>query len=128
MQIFTLQKLKPRGAQIAHITWFLARLSEQCGWEITVRRERRSQAQNKYLWGVAYPVILAHLPGWSAEDVHEYCLGEWGGWETLTGFGRKRLRPVKRSAQLSVTEFMDFVADIQRRMAERGIDVPDPNE
>jgi len=38
------------------------------------------------------------------------------------------LRPVKRSATLSVTEFMDFVTDIQRRMAERGIDVPDPNE
>jgi len=128
MQTFTLPKLESRGAQIAHITWFITRLSQQCGWEITVRRERRSQAQNRYLWGVAYPAVLAHLPGWTADDVHEYCLGEWGGWETLTGFDRKRLRPVKRSATLSVTEFQDFVTDIQRRMAERGIDVPDPNE
>jgi hypothetical protein len=130
MQTFTLPKLMPREARISRIAGFLGQLAQGCAWEITVRRVRRtrSQAQNRYLWGVAYPAILAHLPGWTADDVHEYCLGEWGGWETLTGFDRKRLRPVKRSATLSVTEFMDFVADIQRRMAERGIDVPDPNE
>jgi hypothetical protein len=130
MQVFALPKQMPREARIARLTGFLAQLSQQCAWEVTVRRVRRtrSQAQNRYLWGVAYPAILAHLPGWTAEDVHDYCLGECFGWETLTGFERRRLRPIKRSATLTVTEFQDFVADIQRRMAEQGIDVPDPNE
>jgi hypothetical protein len=75
-----------------------------------------------------YPKILQHLEGWDAEDVHEFCLGEWSGWEVMEGFGRKRLRPIKRSSKLSTVEFMDFVAHIQRTMAERGIDIPDPNE
>ncbi len=68
------------------------------------------------------------MEGWSADDVHEFCLGEAFGWETLTGFGKKRLKPIRRSSSLSVTEFMDYVADVQRRMAERGIYIPDPNE
>lgn len=130
MQVFNLPKNVPREARIARLTGFLAQLSRQCAWEVTVRRVRRtrSQQQNRYLWGVAYPAILAHLPGWTADDLHEFCLGEWSGWETLDGFGRRRLRPIKRSAVLSVTEFQDFLADIQRRMAERGINVPDPEE
>jgi hypothetical protein len=53
-------------------------------------------------------------------------LGECFGWETVEGFGRKRLKPLKRSAKLGTQEFSDFVAFIQRRAAELGIFVPDP--
>jgi hypothetical protein len=53
-------------------------------------------------------------------------LGECFGWETVEGFGRKRLKPLKRSAKLTTLEFSDFVAFIQRKAAEFGVYVPDP--
>ena len=92
------------------------------------RRKRRSEQQNRYLWGCVYPAILKHLPGWDPEDIHEFCLGSWSGWEIVEGLGKRRQRPVRRSSALSTVEFMEFVAHIQRTMAERGIDVPDPGE
>lgn len=93
-------------------------------------KKRRSDEQNKYLWGVVYPTILqsGQLDGWTAEDVHEYLLGEIYGWETLAGFGRKRLRPIRRSSRMNTVEFAEYVAQIQQRMAALGIYVPDPNE
>lgn len=97
---------------------------------VTIRQRlsKRSDQQNRYLWGAVYPAILQHLQGWDADDVHEFCLGSWSGWERLEGFGRVRLRPIRRSSKLSKMEFIDFVAHIQRTMAEKGIVIPDPNE
>lgn len=98
--------------------------------EVKEYADNRSSAQNRFLWGSAYPDILAsgQLDGWNAEDLHEYFLGEIYGWETVEGFGRKRLRPVRRSSRMSKAEFINYVAEIQRRMAEIGIYVCDPNE
>lgn len=93
-------------------------------------KPKRSDPQNRYLWGVVYPTILAagKLDGWSNEDLHTYLLGEHFGWELVKGFGAKRQRPIRRSSKLSKLEFMDYIAFIQQRMAEHGIYVPDPNE
>lgn len=92
-------------------------------------RPRRSDPQNRYLWAAVYPTILAagKLDGWSANDLHEYLLGEHFGWELVEGFGRKRQRPVRRSSKLNKQEFSEYVAFIQQRMAEHGIYVPDPH-
>jgi hypothetical protein len=130
MQTFTLPRLVSRERQIERIAAFLSGLAAGKGWTVEVKElvRTRSGQQNRYLWGVAYPAILQHLPGWTADDLHEYCLGECFGWEVIEGFGRKRMRPLKRSSKLSTTEFTDFVADIQMRMAERGIYVPDADE
>jgi hypothetical protein len=93
-------------------------------------KPKRSDPQNRYLWGVVYPAILAagRLEGWSANDLHDYLLGEHFGWELVEGFGRKRQRPIRRSSKLNKQEFSDYVAFIQQRMAEHGVYVPDPNE
>jgi hypothetical protein len=98
--------------------------------EITEAKPKRSDPQNRYLWGVVYPTILqaGRLDGWTADDLHDYLLGEHFGWELVEGFGKKRQRPVRRSSKLNKQEFMDYVAFIQQRMAEHGIYVPDPNE
>lgn len=115
---------------LTRVVSVLSALAKDKAWKITIAEAKptRSHEQNAYLWGVVYVAILQHLPGWDADDVHEYCLGEWSGWETLEGFGRRRLRPVRRSSKLTTIEFMDYVAFIQRTMAEKGIYVPDPNE
>lgn len=109
---------------------FLQSLPLDKAYRVTVAlyAARRSDEQNRYLWGVVYKTICDSLEGWTAQDVHDYCLGEHFGWETLEGFGKKKIRPLRRSSKLTKIEFMDYVAFIQQRMAEHGIYIPDPNE
>jgi hypothetical protein len=133
-QTFHIPAHHPRERTLARISMVLAHLSKDAAWDVEVHehKAKRSDSQNRYLWGVVYPAILAAggntLAGWRADDLHEYLLGEHFGWEVMSGFGKKRQRPVKRSSKLSTVEFMDFIAFIQQRMAEHGIYVPDPNE
>ena len=89
---------------------------------------RRSIEQNAYLWGVCYQTILDHSlgeQGWRAEDLHEYFLGEYHGWQELEGFGRKRVKPLERSSGKSIGEFMEYIDFVQQRAAEMGIYIPD---
>ncbi len=127
-----LPKFSPREAAILRIGVILSGLAMDKTWrlEVVEHKPKRSTQQNRYLWGVVYPSILesGKLEGWTAEEVHDYCLGEHFGWETVEGLGRKRIRPIKRSAKLTTPEFQDFIAFIQQRMAEHGIYVPDPEE
>ncbi len=107
---------------------FIASLPLDKAWKVVVEpwKATRSQSQNRYLFGVVYPALLAHLDGWEAEDVHEYFLGEHFGWETLEGLGRKRVKPLRRSSKLTKQEFSDYIAFIQKRAAEIGVFIPDP--
>jgi hypothetical protein len=95
-------------------------------------RKSRSQQQNRYLWGVCYATIMKEggeaLEGWDANDLHEYFLGEHFGWETISGFGRMRMKPLRRSSKLTTVEFAEFVDFIQRKAAELGVYIPDPEE
>jgi len=98
--------------------------------EVLEWRRPRTNQQNAYLWGVVYPAILeasAMLDGWTRDDLHEYFLGECFGWETLEGFGRKRLRPLKRSSRMNKQEFTDYLDFISRRCAELHIIIPEPS-
>lgn len=119
-----------KGSALVRVVALLSALVRDTPLKVTIAeyKRTRSHEQNAYLWGVVYPSILSHLPGWDADDLHEYFLGEHFGWATLEGMGRKRLKPIKRSSKLSTTEFQDHVAFIQRAMAEKGVYVPDPNE
>lgn len=118
------------GENMAKVLAFISALSPQCAWVMEVKKfqRRRSSDQNSYLWGIVYATICKQLEGWEPQDVHEYCLGEWSGWETVEGLGRKRLKPVRRSSKLSVKEFAEYVDFIQRRMAEHGIYIESQNE
>ena len=123
-----------RSQVIARLTRVLEALPADRRWllELNEWKPKRTDMQNRYLWGGVYPAILKSggetLRGWTAVDVHEYCLGECFGWETLGGFGRRRLRPLRRSAKMNKQEFSDFVSFIKTRMAEHGIFVPEPDE
>lgn len=102
-------------------------------YTVTIKSGKgRTQAQNAYLWGVCYQTILERggetLGGWTKDDLHEYFLGEHFGWEHLEGFGRRRVKPAHRSSTLNKMEFVDFVDFIQRKAAEMGIVIPNPDE
>jgi hypothetical protein len=130
-----LKRIFYRGTpKAAILEWVAASLTASDDYEITItqRSKRRSMSQNSFLWGVVYPYIIAGggeaLAGWTAEDLHEYFLGEIFGWEVLEGMGRKRMKPVKRSSRMTKTEFMDYLEQISQRCAEMGIVIPEPEE
>jgi hypothetical protein len=116
-----------RSGAVERLAKVLNALDAAKAWEVTVaeKKRRRSEQQNRYLFGVVYTEIAKHLVGWDKDDIHEFCLGEHFGWETVEGFGKKRLRPIRRSSRLNKQEFCDFVSWIQRYMAEKGIYIPD---
>lgn len=125
---------KERFARLADLVHVLEALAIDCSWRIEVVevKRTRSLAQNAYLWGCVYVKILEHpeLEGWTAEDIHEFMLGEHFGWLKLESkvIRRARMVPKRRSSKLSTLEFMDYVAFIQRYWSERGVIIPDPNE
>lgn len=131
-QHFILPSLLSRERAIERIAAMLKGLSIDRAWRISVGEHKpsRSAQQNKYLWGVIYKTILeaGQLQGWDADDLHEYLLGEWSGWEVIEGFGRKRMKPIQRSSTLNKEQFSAYVDFIQRKMAEMGIYVPDADK
>lgn len=97
-----------------------------------MHKPKRSDSQNKFLWSGIYGTILKEggeaLAGWTKEDLHDYFLGEWSGWDVIEGFGKKRMRPIRRSSNLNKQDFSDYVAFIQMKAAELGIFIPDPEQ
>ncbi len=131
MQTLTLPAGRKDAARAAA---FIQALPTDRAWSVKVEefRPQRSQSQNRYLRGIVYPHVLTGggeaLRGWTADDLHEFFRGEHFGWETLEGMGRKRVKPLKRSARLTKQEFSDYVAFIQQKAAGMGIYIPDPEE
>lgn len=119
-----------REPSLRRIAMMVASLDANKSWRVEARehRDTRSLEQNAYLWGVIYPTIIerAALDGWTNDDLHEYLLGEHFGWERLDGLGRPRVRPIRRSARLSIQDFSDYIEFVQRFAAERGIVIPEP--
>ena len=95
-------------------------------------KKPKTSRQLAYLWGVVYPAVIEGggeaLGGWTRDDLHDYFLGECFGWETLEGFGRKRLRPLKRSSTLNKQEFTDYLMFIEAQCVDMGIVIPQPYE
>lgn len=118
-----------RQADIERLTRFLSEClpGKPVRVEVCQHRKRRSDEQNRALWGVAYRT-LADETGNDVNDLHEYFLGEHFGWEVIDVLGQQRRRPIRRSSKLSTAEFSDFYAFIQYRAAEMGYYIPDPGE
>ncbi len=94
---------------------------------VEVARKKRSDDQNRALWGVAYKA-LSDATGHDPADLHEFFLGECFGWEVIEVMGQRKRRPAKRSSKLTTAEFAEFYDFIQRRAAEAGFWVPSPGE
>lgn len=127
---------------LSKIVAFLSALSKGKAWRITVSEERntRSVQQCRYLNGVAYKALSDHT-GYERDDISEFMCGTYWGWKQIRvpktpsnpqGVEDKPLRTTttdeagKRSV-LTTTEFMDFVAFVQRFAASKGVFIPDPS-
>lgn len=99
--------------------------------DIREHKPRRTTDQNALLWAMYAEIIKRggeELAGWDPKDIHEYMLGEHFGWTRLSGLGRTRVKPIRRSSQLNKQEFSDLVDFVVRFMAERGIVLDMPGE
>lgn len=115
---------------------FIESLPVTKSFELTIKAHRkdRSNDQCRYLNGVAYAAIGAAL-GYDRDDISEYLCGEYFGWREKSLPGARAVSvPVRttttdadgKRSVLTTTEFMDYVAFVQRFGAEHGIYIADP--
>lgn len=101
---------------------------------VTLAKGERSDLQNRALWGCAYRALETQT-GNAPEDLHAYFCGEHFSWVEYKIMGKARLRPLRTTTHnedgdrdvLSTADFADFYDFVQRRSAENGFDVPDPD-
>lgn len=116
---------------------FIARLPETKSWKfvITEARPERSLDQNAAMFGVAYDAIMdaTGLAGDSEKkQLHRDFCGDYFGWVDA-GVGRRRPKRTTTTNEhgerdvIDTAMMSDFYSFIQRKAAEFGIDVPDPN-
>jgi len=114
----------------------LTGLSDRFEWEVRIVRatKQRTDDQNHALFGVAYKA-LRDQTGNDVDDLHTYFLGEYFGWVEHDVMGRSKLKPRRTTTTdeqgkrqvLNTVDFADFYDFIQRRAAEAGYIVPDPD-
>lgn len=133
-QQIVLPRTVGREGQIDRIARVLRGLSMEDAWRVEIHRHKplRSLPQNRTLWGIIYPQLLTlggeALAGTTPEELHDYLLGEHYGWETVTIFGRRKVRPLRRSSKMNKQEFSDHMEFILRFAAERGMYIAMPDE
>jgi len=95
---------------------------------------RRSNKQNRYLWGVVYKTLAeglseAHKAHITPDQIHRLCRQYFMPKEDIPG--------LNKTVDMSTTQlcrsgnedsFQDYVLQIQQLAAERGIYIPDPQE
>jgi len=107
-------------------------LDTSIAWQLVLEpfKKPRTNQQLGYLFGVVYPTIFEQggdkLQGFDKNDLHDWFLMEFGGVETVDVLGRVKHKPLRRSGKFTAAEFSDFLEFIQRRCADLGIDIPDP--
>jgi hypothetical protein len=87
-------------------------------------RSRRTNPQNDLLWALYGDVLRQGgemLGGWTKDDLHEFALGSYFGWDKYEAFGMKKVKPKKRSSRLAKSEFSSFVEHFVMQMAQHGI-------
>ena len=125
-----------RSIVYANLIAFLNRLPLDRSWCIDIVRwvKKKSDPQNKALWGLAYKILKAET-GEGVNLWHEYILGEHFGWREIRLFGKRKIVPARttttdydgKESPLSTIEFADYFEFIQCRAATNGIHIPDPD-
>tara|TARA_R100000908_G_scaffold56710_1_gene32249 strand:+ start:42772 stop:43215 length:444 start_codon:yes stop_codon:yes gene_type:complete len=103
---------------------------------IKKHKKNRSNAQNRWYWGVALKKItedLYNIQGelFTKEEIHSYhkSVVIASKFNTLNVLGKEILIFNDVSTKsMNTIQFNDFKQTIQNHWAVRGIDIPDPNE
>lgn len=124
-QTFTVRH-QPELARVAQLIqrWEVP----ESGLMVTIGPVTRSNAQNAYLWGVAYKVLAEHLTEKYGRlvktwEVHETCKDHMLPKTEVPW----RDRPLSGSTRnLSRDEFSDYLMQVQELGAKMGVFIPDP--
>lgn len=93
---------------------------EQVTLEIHNRKPKRTDQQNRYMWGVYYPLIAKETGETSIDRLHELFKGMFLTEGVVTVLG-KPVRMKKSTTDLGVGEFCEYIMAIE---AETGIAAP----
>lgn len=91
---------------------------------IDKRVNKRSNPQNRYLWGVVYKIIADEL-GYAIDDIHELMATKFIPDREIEIFGKTKIVP-KSTAKLSTEEFNSYIEQIRAFVAQYGIIIQDP--
>ena len=121
----------------ADVCAFIDRLPTDKPWLIDITKlvKKRTNPQNRMLWGLAYKV-MAKESGYAPEAIHDLMCGEFFGWKVCDMFGRKKKEPSRTTTHdesgkrdvIDTETLSEFYLSIQVFAAENGIYIPDPNE
>lgn len=95
-------------------------------------RKTRSNQQNRYYWGCVVPILKAALKDlgnvFTDEQIHDMLKFKFLKKDVHVKDG-EFITKITSSTELSTSEFMNYIADIQRWSSEFfGVVIPDPNE
>ncbi len=96
------------------------RVGERVTLEIHNRKAKRTEAQNRYLWGVFYPLIAKETGENDIDALHELFKGKFLTEGIVEVLGEK-VRKKKSTTELGVGEFCEFVMNIE---SLTGIEAP----
>lgn len=89
-------------------------------------RSHRSLQQNRYLWGVVYPII-AEVTGYTVNELHEWARAQY--LEPLVIRIGDVTRQITRSTtELSKGEMVEYIDNLILLGSELGCHVPSPEE
>lgn len=103
--------------------------------KITIEKAKktRSVEQNRYYWGVIIQMIKQRLRElgnlFSEEQVHDLLKYKFLKESVLLNADGEYIDRIKSTSELSTSEFMDLIAQVQQWASEvLDIYIPDPNE
>ena len=97
------------------------------------KRRKRSLSQNAFYWSVVVPMCKEGLidTGYKVtlEQTHDFLKSEFLKKELVNEKTGEVLQSVKSTTELTTSEFMDLIAEVQQWAAEfLSIQIPDPGE
>ena len=122
--------------QLRHLSDFFTKITEipEGGLEIRWGPPKRSNKQNRYLFGVVYKTLALGMTEQNnaiitVDMVHELCKQYFAPRVGVPGTGKDIPMSTTQLCRSGDTEtFQDYVTQIQALGAAKGIYIPDPNE
>lgn len=88
------------------------RVGDRVSMYISSRRPKRTQQQNRYLWGAFYPEIAKQTGEQDLDKLHALFTGKFLTTSISTVLG-EQVRMKKSTAELSISEFSEFITAIE---------------
>lgn len=89
-------------------------------------RSHRSLQQNRYLWGVVYPII-AEATGYTVNELHDWARAQYLAPRVIRIAGKTR-NVMRSTTELSKGEMVEYINNLIQLGAELGCHVPSPEE